>query len=373
MGKTILIVEDEAVTAMGLKRSLIDMGYSVCGIASTGELALQKAEELRPDLILMDIQLAGEMDGIVAAENIRMKYHTPVIYLTAFSDQRYLDKAKITQPFGYILKPVRESDLCTTIEMALYKHAMEQNLRVSEETTRVLLNETNDMHYLMDTEGKILAANDALAQKAGKSADRLVGSAVYDIVASGSLSPKMACWKMTPLQKTHIQFEEQFRGCWYDVGIYPICNPEGSVIRYAVYIHDISRRKKIEEQLRQNDEFFRSLIEDVSDVIIILNRDGTFRHESPSFRRTVGYTGEQTAGKNFFDMIQKENVDATKRIFKEIISIPYMVKPFRLVLKVHNGVNITLEGIISNLCDNPVIDGIVLNGWIKTSEPKNPR
>ena len=117
---TILIVEDEAVTAMALKRSLTNMGYSICGVFPTGEQAVQKAAELNPDLILMDIKLAGKMTGINAAAEIRATSTVPVIYLTAFSDDRVVNAAKVTGPFGYILKPVREQELKTTIETALY-------------------------------------------------------------------------------------------------------------------------------------------------------------------------------------------------------------------------------------------------------------
>jgi FOG: CheY-like receiver len=102
----IMIVEDEAVTAMALKRSLTNMGYSVCGVFPTGEQAVTKAAELKPDLILMDIKLAGKMTGINAAAEIRATSTVPVIYLTAFSDDRVVNAAKVTGPFGYILKPV---------------------------------------------------------------------------------------------------------------------------------------------------------------------------------------------------------------------------------------------------------------------------
>ena len=104
----ILVVEDEAVTGMDIRRSLTELGYSVCAIATTGELAVRKAGELHPDLILMDIMLAGKMTGIEAAEIIKQQYHIPVVYLTAYSDDSFLTKAKLTEPFGYILKPFRE-------------------------------------------------------------------------------------------------------------------------------------------------------------------------------------------------------------------------------------------------------------------------
>ena len=106
MAKTeILIVEDERITAEDIRLSLGGLGYAVTGMASSGEEAIRKAEELHPDLVLMDIVLGGDMDGIEAAKRIRARFKIPVVYLTAYADEKRLERAKVTQPFGYILKP----------------------------------------------------------------------------------------------------------------------------------------------------------------------------------------------------------------------------------------------------------------------------
>jgi CheY-like chemotaxis protein len=146
--ETVLIVEDEAITGMAIKESLVEMGYDVRGIIPTGEQAVQAAIEQKPDLILMDIQLAGKMNGIVAAKLIRDQASVPVIFLTAYSDDRIIRNAKMTEPYGYILKPVRDKELGATIGMALRKHALVKESRISEETTRVLQHDSADMHFL---------------------------------------------------------------------------------------------------------------------------------------------------------------------------------------------------------------------------------
>ena len=128
---TILIVEDEAVVAEDLSQQLARLGYTVCGITALGEEAVTLARERRPEVILMDIQLKGRMDGIKAAEQIRRDGKAPVIYLTAHSDSATLQRAKLTGPFGYILKPFEERELETQIEIALYKHKLERDLRQS--------------------------------------------------------------------------------------------------------------------------------------------------------------------------------------------------------------------------------------------------
>ena len=115
------------------------MGYQVLGIVDNGEEAVEKAGETTPNLILMDIVLKGEMDGIEAAQEIRERYNIPIIYLTAYSDEKTLQRAKVTEPFGYVLKPFEDREIQSAIEMALYKHQMELKLKESEEKYRKLI------------------------------------------------------------------------------------------------------------------------------------------------------------------------------------------------------------------------------------------
>ena len=116
----IMIVEDDAIVAQDLKNRLTGMGYFVISITSTGEDAIEKARNHRPEVVLMDIRLAGEMDGITAAALIGEKYHIPVIYLTAYADDETLARARETRPSGYVLKPFDPRNLYVAIEMALY-------------------------------------------------------------------------------------------------------------------------------------------------------------------------------------------------------------------------------------------------------------
>jgi len=122
----IMVVEDEAIVALDIQSKLEGKGYEVPAVVSSGEEAVQKAGETHPDMVLMDIQLEGEMDGVEAATQIRSHFEIPVVYLTAFSDEKTLQRAKISEPFGYLLKPFEEKKLHTTIEIALYKHQIER-------------------------------------------------------------------------------------------------------------------------------------------------------------------------------------------------------------------------------------------------------
>ncbi len=124
----ILVVEDESIVSKDIQNSLKKMGYNVVGSAMTGEKAIEIANAEKPDLVLMDIMLKGEMNGIQAAEKIKKDLSIPVIFLTAYADEATLSKAKVTEPHGYIIKPFKEIDLHTSIEMALYKHNKEKEV-----------------------------------------------------------------------------------------------------------------------------------------------------------------------------------------------------------------------------------------------------
>ena len=125
----ILVVEDESIVAKDIQVCLKRLGYEVVGVESTGEEAVKKAQELEPDLVLMDIMLKGDMSGIDAADEIRSSRNIPVIFLTAYTDRNTVDKAKETQPYGYIIKPFKEIDIQTAIEIALYKHGREMEVK----------------------------------------------------------------------------------------------------------------------------------------------------------------------------------------------------------------------------------------------------
>lgn len=126
---SVLVVEDEEGIARYIEEALEGYGYEVAGIVSSGREAVRRAGDEEPDIVLMDIRLEGEVDGIEAAEHIRERYSIPVVYLTAYSDDETLRRAKLTEPFGYILKPFQKRELYSSIEMALYRHREEEKAR----------------------------------------------------------------------------------------------------------------------------------------------------------------------------------------------------------------------------------------------------
>jgi PAS domain S-box-containing protein len=152
MKMRILIVEDEGIIANDIKRTLIIQGYEVIAIVTKGEEAVIKARELEPDIILMDIMLEGNMDGIEAAEKIYKELELPIIFLTAYSNNEVLRKAITVEAYGYILKPFEERELYVAIELALYKHKMQKILRESEKKYRDIFENANEAICIVQDE-----------------------------------------------------------------------------------------------------------------------------------------------------------------------------------------------------------------------------
>ena len=173
--KRLLIVEDERIIAEDIKRILFQFDYDVIDIISYGEDVLERFEELNPDLILMDIMLAGEINGIETAKKVKEKYNIPIIYLTAYANESILNSAKITQPFGYLIKPFEEHELHATIEMAFYRYKIENKLRSSEKKYRLLFNNIADPIFILsENHGKCLDCNDVVLNKYEYTKDELI-------------------------------------------------------------------------------------------------------------------------------------------------------------------------------------------------------
>ena len=172
--KNILVIEDEAIVSKDMQQSLEKLGYNIAGAAATGLKAIELVKETNPDMVLMDIMLKGEMSGIEAAEQIKKEHNVPVIYLTAYADENTLAKAKVTEPYGYIIKPFKEVDLQTSIEMALYKYSKEREV-IKERDFLYSLVENND------SEGVIFVKSNSRLVKV-KTNDILFVEALKDYV-----------------------------------------------------------------------------------------------------------------------------------------------------------------------------------------------
>ncbi len=178
----IMVVEDEAVISMAIQDRLAKMGHSVCGTAASGDEAVSLANDKHPDLILMDIQLRGNTDGVETARRIRSRAQIPVIYLTAFADDRTVERARVTQPYGYLVKPFSERELYAAIEMALFKHTMEERLRESQRQFATTVRCIADCVIVTDTAMRITLMNPAAQSVTGWREEEALGQKLETVV-----------------------------------------------------------------------------------------------------------------------------------------------------------------------------------------------
>jgi len=185
----IMVVEDESIVAEHIRKSLENMGHSVTSVASSGEKAIKDAKDKTPDLVLMDIVLDGELDGIETAKLIRSLFNIPVVFLTAYSDEKILERAKITEPFGYLIKPFNDTDLRIIIEIALYKHKMEKELRDSEQWLTATLKSLGEAVITTDKIGIVKTINPFAEVLTGWKREDALGkplATVFNVISEGT-------------------------------------------------------------------------------------------------------------------------------------------------------------------------------------------
>ncbi|MTK63794.1 MAG: response regulator [Methanobacterium sp.] len=186
MGPNILVVEDERITAEDIKSGLECSGYNVIDMVASGREAIERAGKLHPDLVLMDIKLKGKMDGIEAAGQIKLKYDIPVIYLTAYSDEYTLARAKATEHSGFIMKdetglikkPFEESELRLAIDTTLYRHKMEKN---HDNLLSAMLKHYNEAVIAINLDGSVKLMNSLAESLTGCKLDNAAGKKVHDV------------------------------------------------------------------------------------------------------------------------------------------------------------------------------------------------
>jgi PAS domain S-box-containing protein len=210
--KRILIVEDEGIIAKDIERTLAKLAYEVIAVVSTGEEAILQAGASRPDLVLMDVMLKGDIDGIEAARRIRKKYGTPVVYLTAFGDATTLQRAIATAPFGYILKPFEDRDLHAAVESALYRNQMERDLRSCGQELASILAVAFDGIIVSDRDGLIAAINPAASDLTEWASSDAIGKDWADVFKTTEPLPS----DLTPIGR-HVDVETSADGVSFAV------------------------------------------------------------------------------------------------------------------------------------------------------------
>ncbi|HWQ65752.1 MAG TPA: response regulator [Methanospirillum sp.] len=336
----ILIVEDERVIAEDLREMLNGIGYEVMGITKTGQSAIAFTADHDLNLILMDINLAGEMDGITTAEQIKTHMDIPIIFLTAFATETIVARAKLIKPSGYILKPYSEAQIRTSIEIALYNHALERQLKERDATIRMLVNSSKDALMVINSSGKVQYVNNAMSIRAGKIPDDIIGMLIEDLKPAGIISTLVYDQIEAVKEGNSIMIEEQNGDNWYEYSLIPAFNPDAKITQIGYYCHDITYHKLIELGLQST---VNNLIQE---------------------QKILEQTREE------IHQINEEHVSLIKARSAELYSVHKIMAKNQLIMSLMSGGNLALkEGMeerefLKKICDSLITAENYHQSWI---------
>ncbi len=298
---SILIVEDEAVVALNLKSLLVNDGYHVAGTLDSAEAAVAFVDECRPDLILMDIVLNGTRDGIDAIIEIQKKHAVPVIYITAHSEERIVLKARATNPYGYILKPINENELRLAVNIALYKNTLEERLKASEEKYRSLIESINDVIFSVDENGIITFINGRVEESTGRRREEVIGTEfrkfIYaedlPLVESNFLELMKGDMRINEFRVTH----RDGRGIWVRASSRPVFI-DGRFSGVRGVMTDINLRKESEQMLK----ITQFAVDNMGDEVFFIGIDGKCYYVNNTATQVLGYTREELLSMYFYEV-----------------------------------------------------------------------
>lgn len=364
-----MVVEDEAIVAMDLKQTLERFGYSVPGMATSGSEAIEIASQTRPDIILMDIQLDGHMDGIEVAQRLNELIDVPVVFLTAFSNESTLQRAKTSHPFGFLIKPYQERELRSAIEVALFTHGLEKKLRRRESWLDAILQGMADGVIATDPAGYVTFMNPPAVGLTGWSLDRVQGLTLAKAIkmvdsdrkaiqldatsADGGVKSVTSAilvsagGRETPVDFTLTRLQDDNR------------RPEGTVLVFR----DLSLRLKAEqaEAVRRSEERLRALIEGGSDVIIVFDAELKIRFASPSVKEILGYSPEEVFEQSILEFVVPEDHEMVTAAVSEIGQGVQESDAREYRVRHRDGSLVTIESFSKDLLDHPLVNGVVVN------------
>ena len=299
MGKAkILVVEHEAIVAEDLQRRLEQMGYNAPCIAASGEEAVKSARRHKPDLVLMNVLLAGPMDGLEAADRIRLTSDIPIIYLTAYADEEILERAKITEPFGYLIKPFSDRELRSNIEISIYKRRIDKKLNEKEKWRSTALSSIGDAVITTDTKGNIRFMNPAAESLTGWSNNETTGKPVEDVFniineetgeeVENPVQKVMKTGIVAGLANHTLLIARDGTQIPIDDSGAPIRDENGHITGVVLVFHSIVDRKKAEALILQAKQDWEDTFNTITDMITVHDKDFNIIRANKAAEKLLG-------------------------------------------------------------------------------------
>ncbi len=344
----IMIVDDDVITVTELIEALRSYGYEIGATAESGEEAVKTAKESRPDLVLMDIVMPGKIDGIEAAKKIRADLNIPVIFLTGYSDEEYIDRAKSAQSCGYLLKPFNDAQVNSAIEIGLYNFELEKSLKeahnelekiVAERTADLkktynqmsaLMDATSDAAHLLDKKGNIITANKVTAKRLKAPLKSLLGKCVYDYLPPDISKKRKGKVEQVIKTAKPSRFEDKIGKSVFQNTVYPVLNTKGKVAQLAVYSRDISQEKRNVANLKKREKELRARtrsLEEANTAFSILLRR---REEDRTNFESSVVSNMSTLIKPYIEKLKSTPLDAIQANHLNVIetNLEQIISPF---------------------------------------------
>lgn len=325
----VLIVEDEVLVAKDIRRFLRGLDFEVLGMAVSGEEAIAQSLELRPDLILMDIRLKGEIDGITAIERIREQLDVPVVYLTAQWDKRTRERAGQSGAHGYVLKPWLERELEIGIEMALAIHSKEKQVKESEERVRRIVENALDAVVMMDIDGNIIDWNPQAERTFGWSRDLALGQNLAELIIPPDLREAhvrgLANFRTT-LRGRLLNQRREFTALRSDGTQFPVelavtSIRTGDQYVFSAFIRDITERKQSRERIETSERKYRTLVETTNTGFLIIDEQARVIDANAEYVRLSGHmTLQDIRGRSVLEWtakyLQERHTEELRKCFQ---------------------------------------------------------
>jgi PAS domain S-box-containing protein len=318
-GGRILVVEDQGIVATDIERCLEDSGFEVTAIATCMEDAIQQASACRPDLVLMDIRIHGEVDGIDTADQLRRRFGSPIVYLTAHDDRDTMERARRTQPMAFLIKPFKPAELTSTVEIALARSRADEEMRERERSFLLAMDAIGDAVLTADSEGGVRFMNRAAEELTGRQQESALGCKVTDVlhIVNEPEAAEERFWAFIngdPDSESDSSGEYRVLGSggvchWLVVKATTITGTGDNSVRVIV-MQDVTRHKQNEQALRRQ----AGLLDQSQDAIFTWESNGTISHWSLGAQALYGFSPAEALGRAVGELlpiapIEKRSMD----------------------------------------------------------------